>query len=294
MGHDIKKNYKGIMFILLSAFSFALMNTFARLAGDIPSVQKSFFRNFIAFGVALVVLRKNHIPLKCKKSSIWILLIRASCGTLGILCNFYAIDNMVLADANMLNKMSPFFVIIFSYIFLKEKVTMTQAIAVITAFVGSLLIIKPSVNNIEIVPALIGLLGGLMAGAAYTAVRSLGNRGEKGPFIVFFFSGFSCIVTLPYLIIAYHEMTAIQLLFLILAGVAATGGQFAITAAYCHAPAKEISVYDYSQVLFSAIIGFIVFGQLPDVYSIIGYVVICLVAVAMFIDTKRRNNINNN
>lgn len=276
------KKYLGIVYIITSAACFAFMNAFVRLAGDLPPIQKSFFRNFVALFFALSILKKNHIPFKCKKDSIPALLVRAGAGTLGILCNFYAIDHLMLADASMLNKMSPFFVIIFSFIFLKEKLTFFQGFAVFTAFIGSLFIIKPTFSNVEIFPAFIGLLGGISAGAAYTAVRYLGNNGEKGPFIVAFFSGFSCLITLPFFLFDYHPMTIKQLLYLLCAGLAAAGGQFSITAAYTKAPAKEISVYDYSQIIFSTLLGFSLFGDIPDVFSIIGYVIITAMAVLMF------------
>ena len=274
---------KGISYILLSAACFAVMNTFVKLSGDLPSIQKSFFRNFIALIVAAFILKRSKIGFSFKKENLPLLLLRATCGTLGILCNFYAVDHLSLSDASMLNKMSPFFVIIFSYLCLKEKINIVQTLAVIGAFLGSLFIIKPSFNNLALAPSLIGLLGGIGAGAAYTAVRALGQRGEKGPFIVFFFSTFSCLVTLPFLIFQYHEMSLVQVLYLLLAGLAASGGQFAITAAYSYAPAKEISVYDYSQVIFAAILGFVLFGQLPDFYSGIGYVIICAMAIFMFL-----------
>ena len=139
-----------------------------------------------------------------------------------------------------------------------------------------------------LVPSLIGLCGGLFAGVAYTFVRLLGERGEKGPFIVFFFSGFSCLVSLPYLFLHYHPMSPSQLGFLLLAGLAASGGQFSITAAYCNAPAREISVYDYSQIIFSALLGFLLFSQVPDFLSVIGYLTICVMAVVMFLYNNRK------
>ena len=126
-----------------------------------------------------------------------------------------------------------------------------------------------------------------MAGMAYTYVRALGTRGVKGPFIVFFFSAFSCVCTLPYLIFCFHPMTMAQLGTLLLAGLAAAGGQFTITAAYTYAPAREISVYDYSQIIFSAILGFFVFGQVSDAFSWLGYIIITSTAVAMFIRNNR-------
>lgn len=90
-------------------------------------------------------------------------------------------------------------------------------------------------------------------------------------------------MTLPYMIFQYHPMTVQQLLMLLLAGGAAAGGQIAVTAAYCYAPAREISVYDYSQIVFSAVIGFFIFHQVPDKLSIVGYLCICTMAVMMFL-----------
>lgn len=279
---------KGIIYILLSSFFFAWMNAFVRLAGDIPSMQKSFFRNFVAAIFAFILLKKNHVPLRWQKGNLRFLILRSVCGTLGILCNYYAIDHLVLSDASMLNKMSPFFAIVFSYFFLKEKCTSVQVFGVIGAFVGSLFIIKPTFSNLALVPSLVGFIGGMSAGAAYTAVRHLGLKGEKGPFIVFFFSLFSCLVTLPYLLFSYHPMSMAQLGVLLMAGAAAAGGQFSITAAYRLAAPKEISVYDYSQIIFSALLGFFLFDQLPDGYSVLGYVIITAIAVLMFLYQNRR------
>ena len=285
-----KNRYKGILYIVLSAFCFALMNMFVRLSGDLPSVQKSFFRNLVAFFFAFVIIRREAIPLKCKAGNLKLLLLRSLFGTLGILCNFYAVDHLVLADASMLNKMSPFFVVIFSFFILKERVTVTQALLVAGAFAGSLFVIRPTFSNMDLLPSLIGLAGGLGAGAAYTFVRKLSLRGEKGPLIVCFFSAFSCLVTLPFLVFGFHPMGGMQVLMLLLAGLAAAGGQFGITAAYSHAPAREISVYDYSQIIFSALLGFFIFGQIPDILSWLGYLIICAMAVLMFFYNLKREN----
>ena len=277
----------GFIYIICSAFFFALMNMFVRMAGDLPSVQKSFFRNLIAFFFALIIMKKDQIPFTCKKENRSSLVLRATFGTLGILCNYYAVDHLVLSDASMLNKMSPFFAVLFSYVILKEKISLRQGAVVVGAFLGSLLVIKPTFANMDLLPSLIGLMGGLFAGAAYTFVRKLTTNGEKGPMVVCFFSGFSCLVTLPFLIFDYHPMTLAQLGILLLAGLSAAGGQFTITAAYTYAPAREISVYDYSQIIFAALLGFIVFGDVPDMLSWIGYAVICSMAVVNYLGRKK-------
>lgn len=277
----MKQRYKGIFCIILSAFFFSLMNLFVRLSGELPSVQKSFFRNLVAFFFAGALLYRRRGKLRWQPGNLKYLMLRSAGGTVGILCNFYAVDHLVLSDASMLNKMSPFFAILFSFLILKERVKPFQIVAVLGAFLGSLFIMKPGFA-LEAGPALVGFAGGMAAGFAYTMVRLLGERGEKGPFIVFFFSGFSCLATLPYLLFHYHAMSLAQTGILLLAGLAAAGGQFSITAAYCHAPAREISVYDYSQILFSAALGFLVFGQVPDAYSAAGYVIVCGMAVFLF------------
>lgn len=284
----MSKRNKGIICIICSAFCFAFMNVFVKLSGDLPSVQKSFFRNFVALVLALIILLRQKSGFKVEKRNIPALLIRAICGTLGILCNFYAIDHLYIADASMLNKLSPFFAVLFSALFLKERLKLYQILSVLTAFIGAIFIIKPIGNFSDILPSLLGMLGGLGAGAAYTAVRYLTQRGQNGSFIVFFFSAFSCVVTLPFLILDFHPMSLKQLAFLIMAGVSAAGGQFTITMAYSYAPAREISVFDYTQIIFSSLLGIIVFSQYPDTLSIIGYIVICSTSIFMFLKNKKQ------
>ncbi len=284
----MKSKNKGILCILSAAFFFALMSAFVRLAGDVPSVQKSFFRNLVALMFAFIVLIRSEDKLKFNKANLPFLLIRSICGTIGILGNFYAVDHLLLADASMLNKLSPFFAIIFSLVFLKEKASVLQWCLIVIAFLGSLLIIKPSFSNPDLIPSLIGVIGAMGAGSAYTAVRYLGMRKERGPFIVFFFSTFSCLVVLPYVVMNYHPMTLAQLGCLLLAGLAAAGGQFSVTTAYTYAPAKELSVYDYSQIVFSALFGWVFFGQIPDQYSVLGYLIIFGVSLFMFIRNNKK------
>ena len=105
---SLSDRQKGMISIILSAFCFAWMNAFVRLSGDLPFIEKSFFRNFVALLLALVMLLREHGSFRPKKGAVPYLLIRASAGTLGILCNFYAIDHLALSDASILNKMSPF------------------------------------------------------------------------------------------------------------------------------------------------------------------------------------------
>lgn len=289
----MKNRYKGILCIIGSAFCFALMNLFVNLAGDVPVLQKAFFRNAVALIFSAIVLFKatSKEERKINKNNVWLLSLRSLAGGIGFVCNFYAVDRMHISDASMLNKLAPFFVIIFSACFLKEKANFFQWMAVILAFAGSLFIVKPTFG-MEVIPALAGVAGGLGAGIAYTCVRKLGQIGTKSAFIVFYFSGFTSILLGPIVLFQYQPMEWWQWGFLLLTGLAASGGQFCVTAAYSYAPAKDISVYDYSQVLFAAILGFFFLNQTPDVFSVIGYCIIITVAVVVYL--KQRNEKSTN
>lgn len=285
---NISNTSKGIILIIISAFFFALMSTFVRLAGDIFFVQKAFFRNAVSFlialaGVLLDIKKHGKSVIQIPKGAILFLFLRSIMGTIGIFGNFYAVDNLVLSDAAILNKMSPFFSILFSFFLMKEKIKPVPLIAIIIAFLGSLLIIKPSFNFSQMIPTLAGFLSGIGAGFAYACVRKLGTLSCKGKIVVLFFSSFSMLVSLPYMIFNYNPMNFKQWIFLILAGLSAAGGQFSITAAYYHASASKISIYDYSQIIFSTLLGFFVFGMIPDFWSIIGYAIIILMALLNFI-----------
>ena len=272
------KHAIGISLVIADSFFFSLMTLFVRLSGDIPTMQKCFFRNAFAAIIAVIALARTDEKFHIKKGSLPGLFARSICGGLGMILNFYAIDRIGLADANILNKMSPFFAIIASIFILKEIPKKADWIAVIIAFVGAIFIIKPSANVASLY-ALAGLLGGLGAGVAYTFVRKLGQQGERGPVIVAFFSMFTSCLCLPFMIADFHPMSGMQWIFLILAGLSAAGGQFTVTAAYKYAPAKNISVFDYSQVIFASIWGAAFFGGLPDYLSVIGYVIVIGCAV---------------
>lgn len=269
----MKEKQQGILFIILAGFFFASMSFFVRLSGDLPTIEKAFFRNAVAVLVAAFMLARTKEGFHVQKGSWPDLLMRSFCGTVGLICNFYAVDHMNIADANILNKLSPFFAILMSYFILKEKANQVEWACVVVAFIGAVFVVKPAFN-MQFVNAMIGVIGGLGAGIAYTFVRKLGKKGERGPIIVMVFSTFSCLCTLPFLTVEFQPMKAVQLLCLLMAGVSAAGGQIFITKAYTKAPAKEISVFDYTQVLFAALLGFVFFGQIPDWMSLVGYLII--------------------
>ena len=279
---------KGIFCIIIAGFGFALMSLFVKLSGDLPSIQKGFFRNIIAVFISSIPLIKHWKVINIPRNNTgWLVLIsRSVFGTIGLVLNFYAISHISLADSSIIQKLSPFIIIILSYIFFKEEMTRFQVFSIIIAFIGITLIIKPSGNNIISMGALAALLGALCAGIAYTCVRYLGTHNISGEFIIFFFSSLSSLMLLPYLILDYRTMTYYQLSMLLLAGISATIGQYGVTFAYKFAAAKNISVFDYSQVLFSGIFGYMFFGEFPDFQSLIGYIIVISVGIVLVLRSK--------
>ncbi len=269
---------KGMLCILAAAFGFSLMTFFVRISGDLPTMQKAFFRNAVAAVVSFFALVRSEDRFRIKKEARWDIALRCLFGTSGLIANFYAIDRLSIADANMLNKLSPFFAILVSIPVLKEVPKKIDIIATVIAFIGALFVMRPTAG-LEAVPALIGLYGGFGAGTAYVFVRRATGKGERATMIVFCFSLFSSLVTAPFLIFGYSPMTPWQLACLVLAGIAASLGQFGITNAYRFAPAREISVFDYSQVIYAAILGMIFLSETPVLLSLIGYLIIIGVAV---------------
>lgn len=276
----------GILYILGAGFGFACMSFMVRLSGELPVFEKVFFRNIVAAMIIFVAMKKKNIKFEVAAENRLFLFLRALFGTIGLICNFYAIDHMNIADASMLNKLSPFFVVIASSIFLKENPKPTDWVFTAIAFIGAGFVVKPSFSY-AVLPALFGIMGGIMAGAAYTVVRIIGNRGVKAEIIIFTFSSFSTLITLPLLILQYKPMQLWQLACLLCAGFFAMLGQVCITRAYTYAPAKEIGVFDYSQVLYAAFLGYIFLHQMPDIYSVAGYILIIGAgAVKCFIPDK--------
>ena len=288
----LSETSKGIILLVTSAFFFAAMAVFVKLAGDIHFIQKAFFRNAVAFVIAIILLvrevnEKGFESLVFSKTIFLFLFLRSLTGSIGVFGNFYAIDRIVLSDAAILNKMAPFFAILFSFVLLKEKMRLVPLIAIIVAFIGAMLVVKPSFDFSKTLPTAAAFIGGMGAGFAYACVRKLSTLKCNGKLIVLFFSTFSMLLSVPYMIFHFNPMTLEQTVFLCGAGICAAGGQFSITAAYYHAPARDISIYDYSQIIFSTLFGFCLFGQIPDVYSIIGYIIIVLMALLNFIWTAR-------
>ena len=274
---------KGIISIVISAFGFALMAMLVRLCDNcgepIGAFQKSFFRNVISAAIALTVFAKACPPRETIRFAPS-LFLRGLFGTIGIVANYYALSHITIAEGQTLNKTAQFFTVLFAWLFLGEKFSLRGATLLALAFTGVLLITKPGFAGADFLPLMMGLLGGIAAGAAYACTRQLAILKVNVKFIVAFFTVFATLGTLPFIVsFGWQSMTISQYLVLFAAGGAALIGQYGITFAYRFAKAGELSVYDYSNIIFTAAFGFLCFGQIPDIYSLFGILLILIAGV---------------
>lgn len=287
----MKEKSKALIFILISTLSFCFMSVTVKHIQRVPVFEKVFFRNLISLIVALYMINKNRPnSLKGyigKLSSQKFLFPRAFLGLLGVFLNFYAITHLKLADSQILNRLSPIWVSLFALIFLKESLTKTQIFSITVALIGALFVIKPGFN-FDLLPAIAGFSSAITAGAAYTLLRHL--RGKERPeIIIFYFSLLSIVGSFPFMMINFVPPTLPEVFILLLTGVFASIGQFGLTHAYRHAKASEVSIYTYSGIVFAAIIGFIMWNEIPDILTVVGGFLIILSGYIVYRRTRSQS-----
>ena len=272
--------------MIASALCFAIMSAMIRLSGDLPLFEKVFFRNLIILFPALFAIIKSKQNILGKRENRKYLMARALFGVFAVVMYFYAVDNMVLADSAMLNRMSPFFVTVFAYIFLNEKFSKLQIPALFVVFFAALLIIKPKLDT-AILPALSGFFSAILSGAAYTMLRVLGTK-EKSAVIIFYFASVTILIVTPLMLLNYKIPTGIQFIYLLLTGIFAAGGQFWLTLSYRFSKASEVSIYNYTNIIFASIAGYIIWGEISDGWSLLGGGIIIVTSAVMFIHNRGR------
>lgn len=272
----IQDRNKGIILILLSALSFALMAATVKFLGDMPIPEKIFFRNLLGAAAVFYIIKKRGKSFKVNNKKF--LALRLITGVLGMVSYYYALSEIHLSDAVILHKMAPFFVILFAAFFLGEKIKKPQYIALVLAIAGAIFVIKPRFDS-SVIPSLIALGSALFSGISYTVIRYLKNS-DSPQVIVFYFLAFLTIIMFPFMLSGYFVMpTPIEWIALILLGVFGTAGQLLMTNAYHFAPAGELSIYTYSNIIFSTFIGLVVWAEIPDYLSIIGGVLIIIAGI---------------
>ena len=281
----MKDNQKAIVYILISALAFTLMSTVVKLAKDIPTYEKVFFRNIINLIIAVNILKRDKISFWGEKKNRKYLVIRGVLGLLGVVCNFYAVTQMNLSDASMLFNLTPFFVTIFAIFFLGERILKIEYISLISAFIAVLLVIKPQFN-MGIIGGVVGIIGAACAGGAYTLVSHI-NKKENPVTIVFYFTFVSVILMAPFMIFNFVKPNMIELLLLILVGIFASVGQFMVTLAYKYGKPSEVAIYNYTSIVFAIAIGFGIWKEVPDKWSILGSIILIGTGINLYIQKRK-------
>jgi len=264
------------------------MQIIVKLLPAIPLMEKVFFRNFISLLISFIILKKNNLSYFGNKENRKYLFFRYLFGFTGIILFFYATSNMLATDAAILNKLSPVFVIILAHCFLKEKINKSKIIVLIISILGALLVIKPQFNS-SVLPAAAGFVSAILSGAAYVFITKVGTK-ESIYTTVFYFSFFSSISCIPFFFISFAIPDIYETIMLIILGCLAAIGQIALTSAYNGCEASEVSIYDYSNIIFSTLLAYVFLSEVPDMLSILGGLLIISASLILFINTKRKEH----
>ncbi len=246
-----------------SALGFSLMSVFVkRLAPTIPQFELVFFRSFVNFLIAggmMLVTRETFRP-----SGKPLLFLRGLAGFIGVSCLFYAVSRLPLSVASLLNWCSPIFVILFSRLFLHERIRRAVFFWVIPCFLGLILLVRPDFtgggHELPLTAVSVGLAGAVVAGFAYTAVRAATARTSVNT-IIFYFAGTSSLLALPLMLRDFHPPSPAEFSQLVLMGALASGAQYAMTQGYRYAAAGLVSTMSLMNAAFASLFGWLVFSE---------------------------------
>lgn len=259
--------------MITASSSFALMAMMVKLSGGrIPLFEQIFFRNLVMVFFAVWNLRKNHIPIRVAPGNRRPLFFRCFLGFLGVISVFYANNHLPLADAQILQKLNPFFVIIAAVLFLGERMSVPRFLTILGGFTGAVIVIDPT-GNFNLFPSLVGVGSAFFGGTAYVLIRRLSGR-VNGMVIIFWFSLFSVTASIPLMLLDPVLPTPRELFYLFMIGVFAAMGQYFITKAYITAEASKVTLFDYTGVILSPILGLLVFSEGLKLTTLVGTVII--------------------
>lgn len=256
--------------MLLSALSFSVMQVFVKVtSAKVGTFEQTFFRNLISLFIAFSMVKKNNVAVVAEiKRGFWPLLARSFFGFVGVLLFFYATANANQTDVAMLNRSSPVFVTLCAGLFLKEKISGVKIASTLLCICGAYIAMQPSFDSNPF-PLLAAFTAAIVAGIAYTFV-SYCKRYASPTTIILHFSLFSTVCAGVLMVQDFVVPSLLTGCMLLLIGLFAACGQILLTYAYQIAPASEVSIYQYSGVVFTAILSFAIFGEVLSISSIWG------------------------
>ncbi len=281
MKPNFNNKQKGVLLMISSAFLFSSMQISINLSGvNIPIMEQIFFRNLISLFLTFYIIKRRGIPLIAERKYQGVLFLRSTFGFLGLISLFYAAAHAYQGDVSTIMKLSPFFITILASIFLKEKISKIQIPSLIIAFLGALLLARPGFNS-NLFPLFIAFICALCSSIAYTLLSYFKGKVD-GMVVVFHFSVFSIIGTIPFMLFSFKIPNFYELLLLLSIGILGGLGQIAITYSYRMAKASEVSVYNYSGIVFSMILGFLFLDEVLPWTSLIGASLVILASILVY------------
>lgn len=265
----------GVRFMVLSAFGFALMSATVKHVSQygIPVLE-------IVAARALVSLVISYLDVKRKRISVWgnnksLLLLRGIVGTLALMCVYYSVTTLPLAEATIFQYIHPVFTAFLALIFLKERIQPATLICITLCLLGIYVMIsgdsagQATEHALPVVSVMAAMLGALGSSIAYVIIRKL-SQTEDSSVIIFYFP----LVALPTSVCLIGDNFVMPDLYLtimlVLVGVFTQIGQLGMTKAMQTQEAGKASAYSYIQILFSGLIGILVFGEMPSAWTYIG------------------------
>ncbi len=285
-GMQMSNITNGIVFMVTSSFGFALMMAFAKmLSNHLPSMEIVFFRSFVMVLIVLVFYGYNYsqhkFPKKKKKGGWGKLTIRVFMGGLAMMSIFYNIATIPLGTATAFAQSVPIYAVIMGVLFLKERVSIATVLATLLGFVGILLISNPDFNGISWINVLVGIFSGVSMAVAFVTLRTLKPYFDNVFLILAFGVGNAflgiCGMFLPFDGIGGFTVPNLWEWFLIVCmGASGTLGQHFLNKAYINAPVGIVAPIDYSRIVFSIFLGFMLGDTLPNLLTSVGITLIIL------------------
>ena len=274
--HPARRNrpVAGGMLVLASALLFAGVGAIVKVAAaDLPIEVVVFFRNSMAMVFFLPWLMTRQRDLSLRTGCLHLHLLRSAAGLGAMYCFFIAVKMMRLADAMLLSYTLPIFIPIIEWFWLKEPVSRQTKMAVIVGFIGIALILKPGSGLFQ--PAgLAGLASGLLAALAMVGIRRM-TLSEPVARIVFYFTTVGTLVSSVPLAWAWETPGGHLLWALCAMGILAILAQMCLTRGYSLAPAGQVGPFTYGNVVFAALLGWLIWGETMDGLTLVGAVLTC-------------------
>jgi drug/metabolite transporter (DMT)-like permease len=256
-----------------------------QLGTRIPAIEILFFRSFVGFLFVLPLFVRNPLePFRTRRPGAH--LVRGVVGTLGNVCFFWTITHMLLADAMALQFSRPLFMIPLAVLVLGEIAGLRRWTVAVVGFCGILLYSRPFTAGFD-PGAFVGAAGALLAALVVLCIKWLAKT-EPTRVIMFYYAFWTAVLSAVPAFLWWVTPTPFELMLLVGVGFLGILGQGMITQAWTQADAAALVTLDYSRILYAAIAGFLVFGEVPGVWSFAGMALIVGASLYLVLSEGRR------